>query len=155
MSLNGDIEAAFSAGQMVSQGHSSAPGWQQQIAWMWPSPPGQNMLVRSSLSRFGTGGNMRAPPQIQQPNVLQQTQRQRRIKKEATYVVGLIPGVTGLVHLCYMPDRYHLVETLSKDVSCSASRPEGEQGELWLVYKAPLTEIQYLKKWCYNYSHSQ
>lgn len=77
-----------------------------------------------------------------------QTECHRRIKKEVTYVVGLIPGVTGLVHLCYMLDHYHLAETLSKDVSRSALRPGGEQGELWLVYKAPLTEIQYLKKRC-------
>lgn len=110
-----------------------------------PHPPGQNMLVRFSLSRFGTGENMRAPPQKQRPNVLQQTERQWRIKKEVTYVVGLIPGVTGRVHLCYMLDRYHSAEILSKDVSRSASRPGGEQGEIWLVYKAPLTEIQYWK----------
>lgn len=36
MSLSGDIKAASRASQMVSQGHSSAPGWHQQIARMWP-----------------------------------------------------------------------------------------------------------------------
>lgn len=64
-----------------------------------------------------------------------------------TYVVGLFPGVKGLVHLCYMLDRYHSEKALSKDISLNALRPGGEQGEL-LISSQCVTDNDTMKhKW--------
>lgn len=57
------------------------------------------------------------------------------LKKKVTYAVGLLPGVKGLVHLCYMLDHYHSAETLSKDISLRAPRPGRKWGDLWLVLR--------------------